>query len=309
MKTGGHLWLAAALLGAAALGAAIEAGAFPYVVRRGETVGQIAERVYGRIELEQVIVAASGLEGRSGALVPGMRLEIPAVGFYRTQGGESWPELAERLLGWEKRAAVLARINGSDPWLPPAVGSEIVVPYNLHYVARQGDTTQSLAYRFLDHRDKAWIVASYNGLQRVELRQGEAILVPLTDLGLTEAGRRAARAAAELVQSQAAGQAREAQRRAELEIPLLAAEVRQGRYVEALGRGAGLLSPGLSQPQAAAVYRQLVEIYAALGAGSLAASACAEWRRADPASVLDPELLSPKIIRACLGAGAAGRAR
>jgi hypothetical protein len=273
------------------------------VVRKGETVAQIAEKMYGKVQLERVIVAANGLDIRGGTgVVPGMRLELPAVGYHQVLPGETWHSIASELLGAAKRGDILAQLNGSQPWIRPAVGREIVIPYNLRHVASRGDTTQALAYRFLGRRDKAWVIAAYNQLKRVRLRQGEVVLVPLTSLPLTEEGKRAALHAGALVRTQGGGQAREAQREAASKIPQLVGAVRRGRYVEAVGRGAGLLSRGvLSQPQLAIVHRQLTEAYVALDAFGLAANSCAEWRKADPDAVLDPVMLSPKILQACTG--------
>jgi hypothetical protein len=277
--------------------------AFPHVVQKGESVAQIAEAMYGRVQLERVIVAVNVLDARGGTvLVSGMRLEIPAVGYHQVSPGETWHSIAAELLGASKRGDVLATLNGAQPWLRPAPGREIVIPYNLRYVASRGDTSQALAYRFLGRRDKAWVVAAYNGLKRAQLRHGEVVLVPLTDLALTETGKRAALRAGALVRTQAGGQARDAQRFAEREIPQLVGDVRGGRYVEAVRKGASLLArAGLSQPQRAVVYRQLTEAYVALDAVGLAATSCAEWRRADPRAALDPIELSPKILGACTG--------
>ena len=59
-----------------------DGGAFPHLVTKGENVAMIAETIYGRVELERVIVAANGLDQRgNSAIIPGMRLEIPAVGY------------------------------------------------------------------------------------------------------------------------------------------------------------------------------------------------------------------------------------
>ena len=289
-------------IGVAAVLVSGMAAAFPHVVQEGESAAQLAERVYGRVELERVIVAANGLDARGGGgVVAGMRLELPAVGHHLVLPGESWQSLAAELLGESKRGDVLAQLNEAQPWLQPAVGREIVVPFNLRYVATQGDTTQTVAYRFLGNRDRAWVVAAYNGLKRAKLRQGEVVLVPLTELGLTEEGRREAINAEALVRTQAGGQAREAQRQAEHKLPELVSDVRRGRYVEAIRRGEGLLAgSALSRPQLALIHRQLTEAYAAMDAVGLAATECGEWRRADPKAVLDPIELSPKIMRACV---------
>ena len=83
-------------------------------------------------------------------------------------------------------------------------------------------------------------------------------------------------------------------------MPLLLADVRQGRYVDAVTRGNKVLGHGeLARAQIAQVNRLLTEAYIALEATGLAEAACAAWREADPAAELDPIELSPKIVNAC----------
>jgi hypothetical protein len=289
------------------------AAAFPHVVRRGETAARIAERMYGRIELERIVVAANGLDGRRGSeTVPGMRIEIPAVAHRRVLAGDTWRSLADELCGTPARGDVLAFLNDQKPWLIPAVGADVVVPYNLRYVASAADTTETIAYRFLGQRDLAWVIASYNSLQRAILSQGEIILVPLTDLALTEEGRRAAQTAQALMKSEGEVGRREAQLRADRELPLLAQDVRRGRYVEAVARGASLIGDekqsGLSEPQLAAIHRLLTEAYVALDATAAASRSCSSWRALDPEAELDPVVVSPKILAVCVDESAAGSA-
>jgi nucleoid-associated protein YgaU len=145
--------LAAAL---AALVAPRPAAAFPHVLAPGETLAKVAERVYGRVELEQVLVAANGLDlPGAGPTLPGMRLEVPAVSYHRASSGDTWEDLAARLLGDRRRADILARANDALVWVQPAPGRELVVPYNLRYVVKPGDSTMTIAYRFLGKRDLA----------------------------------------------------------------------------------------------------------------------------------------------------------
>jgi hypothetical protein len=286
------------------------ADAFPHIVRSGETLARIAERVYGRVEAEQILVAANGLDnGRGIAITPGMRIEIPAVGHHRVTAGETWNAIADNLLGDQDRGDVLAVSNKAKPWIQPTEGQEIVVPYNLRYVAGAGDSILTIAYRFLGDRDKAWMLDRYNHLGNQPLRRGEVVLVPLVDLELTSEGKREASAAGALVRSEGAGYARDAQRRAEVELPQLAADVHHGRYVDAVVRGNRLLGTGaLSRPQLALIHQKLVEAYVALDAQGLAETSCLLWREADPAAVLDPVELSPKIVRACTNVTTLGAA-
>jgi hypothetical protein len=287
----------AALLGCVAR----HATAFTHVVQKNETLAQIAERTYGRIQYEKVLVAANALDAQGGSpIVAGERLEIPALDHYRVGSGDSWQGLAKQLLGDPERATVLAQSNDTQPWIPPADGAEIIVPYNLRYIATQVDTIVTIAQKFTGEKEKAWALDQYNHLKGQPVRRGDVILVPLTSLPLTEAGKAEAAAADTTLRSQAAGGAREAQRKVESEMPVLLGDIRGGRYVEAITRGGKLLALGeLTKPQHALIHRQLTEAYAALDAHGLAAAACAAWRDSDPRARLDPVILSPKIMTAC----------
>lgn len=276
------------------------AGAFPLVIQPGDTLAGIAERVYGRVEHERILVSANALDVRGGiAIVPGLRLEVPALTYRRTAHGDTWPALAEVLLGSPHRAAVLAFANDSKPWLLPTDNAEILIPYNLRYVAAGGETILDVAERFLGNKKRAWMLAGYNGIKNVTLRSGQLLLVPLTELELTEAGQDAARRALE-GWGYGGRERLEQQRAAAEELPPLLGDVRAGRYTEAVARGVALLAGAeLTTPQRASVQRQLLEAYAALGAAGRAAQACREWRAAAPRARLDPIELSPKLLAAC----------
>lgn len=275
--------------------------AFPYVAKRGETLATLSLRFYGRVDREKILVTANGVE-ESVALIPGMRLEIPTVTYYRVAQGETWERLAERHLGDPKRAEALALANETMPWLPVETGREIVIPYVLRVVARPGDSTPSLAYSYLGHRDDAYVVDRFNSLKGRPLKSGDVLLLPVTDLALTDEGADAAKEALALQAGEIAGDARDAQLRAEAEIPFLAQDVREGRWVAAVARGNQLLGAGpLADSQAARLNRSLLEAYVALEEHELARAACEDWRRADPDTPLDPIELSPKVLRACAG--------
>ena len=288
----------AMLLAAMITAARVEA--FPLVVQPGDTLAGVAQRIYGRVELEGLLVMANGLEVHGGiAIVPGMRLEVPSLAHRRVRRGDTWPSLAMSLLGGAERAAVLAFSNSAKPWSAPAENAEILVPYNLRYIATGGETLSDIADRFLGSRKRVWMLASYNGLQDAPLGAGSIVLVPLTDLRLTPVGQDAARRALEGYVD-VAGDRRTEQLAAAEEVPQLLAEVRGGRYAEAVARGMELLMRApLTTPQRASVQRGLLEAYVALGATGRASDACREWRKAAPRAQLDPVDLSPKVLAAC----------
>ncbi len=278
-----------------------DARAFTHVVEPGETLAAIAERYYGRIQYEKLLVAANNLDAQGGSpIVPGLQLEVPALRHYRVRPGDTWNGLAQQLLGNKKRADVLAAANGTSPWLPPADGAEIVVPYNLKVVATGTDTVVTIAYKYMGNMNKAWVLVHYNGFKGQHLHRGDLVLVPLTDLPLTLEGKQAAEQAAGAACSEAAGGTRLSQRKVQKEMPALIADVQNARYVEAVTRGNRFLSSGpLTEPELATIHRQLLEAYVALGATGLATAACNAWRKHDKRAKLDPVQLSPKIIAAC----------
>jgi len=109
-----------------------QARAFTHVVGEKDTLASIAERYYGRIQYEKLLVAANELDARGGSpIVRGMRLEVPALGHYVIKHGDTWESLAAEWLGSPKRSDVLSMANDSSPWLTPSEGSQIVIPFNL----------------------------------------------------------------------------------------------------------------------------------------------------------------------------------
>ncbi len=289
------------------------ASAFVHVVGPGETLAQIAQRAYGDAQLESVLVGANALDVQGGsAIVAGMRIEIPAPGHRRVVDRESWAEIALTFLGDAKRADVLARANHAVSWIPPVGGQEIVIPAVLAHIAAEGESTATLARRYLNDMNRSWELDAYNFRKPNALRRGEVMLIPLVDLTLTEQGKAEARRAGERAVSEGGGVAHDSQRRADLELPQLLAHVRGGRYVDALALGNRLLGSGdLTRTQLAMVHRALLEAYVALEASGAAAGACAAWRLNDGVSAvdkanpqpagsrLDPRLTSPKIRAAC----------
>ena len=230
---------------------------------------------------------------------------MPAPSHHRVQEGETWFGLARLYLGDPKRADTLARTNGAVPWVPPVATQEIEIPAIVAHIASEDDTMGTLAQRYLGDINREWELDIYNGRDtKQKLYRGDVVLVPLIDLSLTEEGKKAARAAAERTRTEGGGQAYEAQRRAEADIPPLLGDIRAGRYVDAVAKGNRLLGTGdLTRPQLATIHRALVEAYVALEANGLAAGACAAWRtNAGPDVRLDPRAVSPKIRAACAAA-------
>jgi hypothetical protein len=286
------------------LSASADALAFHHIVKPGETLAQIAERVYGDARRETVLVGANALDVQGGTIItPGMRLEVPAPGHHTVAQGESWADLAIAWLGTsdEARTVVLAFANKGVPWVPPVEGQELEIPAVVTYLAGEGETINMIAGRFWGDPSRGWELNNYNKRPGaiVPVKRGEVVLVPMPGLRLTEAGRAEARAAAER-DGASGGMALEVQRRADADLPQLLADVRYGRYAEAVARGNRLLGGGaLTHPQLAIVHRAMLEAFVALGATASASATCAAWRSNEPNATLDPVRVSPKIRAAC----------
>jgi LysM repeat protein len=278
------------------------AGAFQHIVKPGETLAQVAERVYGDARRETVLVGANALDVQGGTVIAaGMRLEVPAPGHHTVIQGESWADLALSWLGTNDmaRTELLAHANKGVPWVPPVEGQEIEIPAVVTYLAGEGETVNSLAARYWGDANRGWELNSYNHRDGALVRRGEVMLIAMPGLRLTEAGRAEARTAAER-DGASGGLALEQQRRGDAELPQLLADVRYGRYAEAVARGNRLLGGGaLTHPQLATIDRALLEAYVALDARASAAAACAAWKSNEPSPVLDPVRVSPKIRAAC----------
>lgn len=276
------------------------AAALVHVVQPGDTLAAVAERYYGRIQYERILVAANRLDLAGGTpLMPGMHLLIPTVTHLITSKGETWANLAQRYLGSSQRSDVLSLANGSSPWLTPEEGTRVLIPYNLAVLLTTEETIVSIAQKYLGDAKQAWTLTRYNNLKQGQLARGTVILVPLTDLELTESVR-ASLADPERVALDVSSNERKLQRKISSEIPALIADIRAGRYVDAVARGNRFIASGLlTVPQHSLVLRQLLEAYVALDATGAAAAACAEWRKLEPSTKLDPTQFSPKILAAC----------
>jgi hypothetical protein len=276
--------------------------AFTHIVKPGETLAQIAARIYGDARLETVLAGANALDAQGGsAIVPGMRLEIPAPAHHTAAVGDTWSTLALTWLGDAKRADVLARLNNAVSWVDPPVGLEVEIPAIVAHIAAEGDSSSSIAGHYWGDPNRGWELNAFNGRHEAPMRRGEIVLVWLTGVALSDAGKGEAASASVRTGTQADTARLDVQRRADAELPILGDDIRHGRYVEGVARGNRVLGSGpLTRPQLAIVYRALLEAYVALDAPIEAAAACASWRANEPDPHLDPVLTSPKIRGACV---------
>lgn len=291
------------LVGAAALAAldARDAQAFPHVVRKGETLASIAKQVYGRPDLEHVLVGANALDAQGGsAIAPGMRLEIPAVAYQRAALGDTWGMLADRFLGDGRHAAVLAETNGTHPWLPPDPGSIIVVPYVLRHFAAADETIFDLSERYLGDKMLAWQLVVFNDLKKNDIKRGDVVLIPLKNLPLTAEGEAEAEGGQDPL-GQHEARVRERQKRVEERLPDLQKAIVEGRWVDAVALGNRLLGIGdATRSQLARIGKLLATAHVALDATGAAIEACQLYLDNAHTVHLEPAITSPKLRAVCV---------
>ena len=270
---------------------------FVHVVREGETLASIAERYYGDVRRESVLVTENGLNSQGGAaIVVGLRLHIPTVTYHRVVQGETWNVIAERYLGEARRAATLIEINGGSAATPDP-GAVILVPYPLRHVASQHEDLVDIAKLYYGHAESITVLRRYNAIRGTRLERGQIVLVPLSDLTLSEEGKHLVEA--NVGTGSAGGRLRELQARVEHDIPLLDAHVRLGHYVEAVALGHELIGTAeLTTRQRIAIQSALAIAYEAFDRRDLAVRCYREVLELDPEYALDVRRTSPRILEA-----------
>ena len=274
-----------------------------HVVRPGDTLASIAERYYGDPRRESVLVAENGLASEGGsAIVSGLRLVIPSVGYHTVQEGETWAGLAKRFYGDARRAFELREANNGSPGAQPDPGAELLIPYPLRHVARQNETLREIAVEYYGRKsvsEGARRISRFNRgrIRRYRLQRGQILLVPLADLVLSEQGREFAKR--QSVGRQVGGEVRDRQAQIDSELPRLRHYVSRGLYGEAVALGSGLLGGGhLTGNQIVTIQKELAIAFVALGEEELAAKAFTEALQRQPDLELDGISTSPKVLRA-----------
>jgi LysM repeat protein len=275
--------------------------AFSHIVKPGETLSQIAARVYGDARRETVLAGANALDVQGGsAIVAGMRLEIPAPAHHTVIAGDTWNNMALAWLGDTRRSDVLARLNHAVAWVDPPLGLAVEIPAVVAHIAADGDTSASVAARYWGDANRGWELNAFNGRHETPLQHGEIMLVYLPDLELSDTGKAEALVSTELARSETDTARLDVQRRADAELPRLKDDIRLGLYVAAVARANRIIASGpLTRPQLAVAYRALLEAYVALAAEPEAIAACAGWRANETDPRLDPALTSPKVRAVC----------
>jgi hypothetical protein len=288
---GACLWIGA---GASAVGAQ-SADAIVHVVRPGETLKSISELYYGE-RRENALAAENSLEANT-PIVSGMRLVVPTVRYHRVSQGETWAELAERYYADVRRAFVLFEVNSGNPNRAPESGQLLLIPYPLRYISSAHDPVRQAARDFYDGSNKALgTVRRFNAIKAARNARGEVLLLPLSNLVLSEQGRR--HADAQGIKLGQASQARDKQLSAQEALPTLRQHVLEGRYVEAVALANQLLGLGeLTGNQLVTIQRELGTALIALDREDLAFEAFKSLLEQQPDVELGLGDTSPRVLK------------
>lgn len=275
--------------------------AYVHVVRAGETLASIAQSYYGNAKREVVLVAENGLTDQGGsAIVEGLRLVIPTVRYHRVKAGDTWRDIAQRYYGDAARAAVLLRANNAKPGTNPDEGAQLLVPYPVRHVVKQGESLLTIAEFYYADRTEVRLIRGFNGAKG-RLTRGHILLIPLFDLLLSPEGR--TKLEASTGERLELGETRAVQSRINDQIPVLREHLQKGRYAEALALGNQLLGTGqLTGNQELSIQRELATAYVALGREDLAAASFEQALERQPDLELDSVRTSPRVLNALASA-------
>jgi hypothetical protein len=294
------LGIAIAALVWSSASASAQSGPFVHTVRPGETLASIAQRYYGDPRKESILVAENGLNAQGGAaIVVGLRLIIPFVTYHRVADGETWAMLAERFYGSADRAFLLIEENEGTAGDQPDVGAELMIPYPLRYTSEQSDNLRRIGmiYYRSDGPDAIRKLRRFNGMRGIRPNRGQVVLVPLSNLTLSDEGREIVAGASPVAAT--GGETRELQQRIDEEMPRLREHIRRGRYTEAVSLGNRLLGSGrLTGNQIVSIQRELATAYVALNRADLAVQAFRTALRRQRDLELDVTRTSPVVLRA-----------
>lgn len=271
-----------------------------HLVNSGESWESIASLYYGDISKAVVLRNENGFKSELPPNMGGLRISIPTASERQVEQGDSWEAIAKRYYDAPDRAFAIIEANRLRANVPPDAGTWILVPYPVHHEVEQGQSLQDIARLYYTGSAAANGAQRLRRFNRIQLRQrvqrGQILLVPLSDLKLSDQGQKFAEEEGYL--SQGPGDKREKQLRVAEQLPSLRAHVKKGRYVAAVAMASELLGSGdLSGNQVVTIQRELGTSLVALGEEQMALDAFASALHVQPDMELDMARTSPKVLK------------
>jgi len=195
--------------------------------------------------------------------------------------------------------ARLAQANDTDAWIRLPKEPRSSVPYNLRYIATQADTIVTITQKFHRRKGQRRGCSSVQPHEGATGRRGDVILVPLTNLPLTEAGKAEAAASTPRCQPGGGPRRESAARKVGSEMPVLLGDIRAAATSTPSPEVGGCRARRPDQAAARPHPRQLTEAYARARSGRARGRIVRRLARERPKVRLDPVMLSPKDHAAC----------
>jgi len=260
-----------------------------HTIRKGESLATVAIAYYGDPGKAIVLMAFNGIEDPLN-LKPGQRIELPETKVHRVKTGDTMAMIAKKYLKDARKYGSLARINGIKNPRSLSPDMTIIIPVEIEYTVRRGDSLSSIAQTFYGEVDDFTLIALYNDIRDpANLEPGILLTLPIFDLTITgKKGRTETPAEPTKTSSRDTGSS------------FLEKGVQdyfRGRYVRAVIKLEKALSLGLEdEERTSKALRFLAYAYIALDERERAKESFRHVLRVDPTLELDPVYVSPKII-------------
>ena len=275
-----------------------------HTVTSGESVSGIAKHYYGDFTQTDLLLRFNGRENIN--LRPDERLRIPYCADHRIAPGDNGSTLAKRYLGRGSAWEFIAQLNEMNPGAPLQPGRTISMPLILRHPVTRGDSLSSIAASYYDNPHQSALLQRYNQIADPrDLAVGSVLDVPIVGVRLAE---RRADPAPEVVANPPVPDPEPAPQRIEPAVPLWFADAfdgaesayLRGDYKIARGRTQELVAridEIAAAEERSRVWRLAAFVEVAFDRGEQACESFTSMRSTGVPMDLDPERVSPKILK------------
>jgi LysM repeat protein len=161
-------------------------GARTHAIQKGETLARIAHAYYGDPAKAAVLMAFNSIRD-SRTLVPGQRIVIPEIKLHRVQTGDTLALIAKKYLKDTQKHQGLAHLNHIKDPKSLSPGTTIVIPVEIGYTVKKGDSLSSIAEKFYGDVHAYALIAVHNDIRDpANLEPGTSLTLPIADLRIVK---------------------------------------------------------------------------------------------------------------------------
>jgi LysM repeat protein len=264
------------------------AGTF-HTIRKGESLATVANAYYGDPGKAIFLMAFNNIEDPLN-LKPGRKIELPEIRLHRVEAGDTLALIAKKYLNDARKHRGLAKINRIKDPKSLSPDMTIIIPVEIGYTVRRGDSLSSIARKYYGEADDFTLIAVYNDISDpANLEPGTHLTLPIFDLRITAEKKRAE---APVEPSEAPSQGK-----GSILLEKGVQDYFRGEYLGAVIKLENAVSLGLGEKETASkALRFLAYAYIALDERERAKESFRQALSVDPTLDLDPVYVSPKII-------------